>query len=274
MAAIHRLSMSQLSTFRWSLADDVEKYAAAGYRAIGIWRRKLSDAGEQAALSAIRHCGLSVSCLMWAGGFTGSGGMSFQDGVEDAMEAIRLTAALGAPCLVVYSGGRNNHILSQAWRLFHEAISRLLPLAEVLDVKLAVEPMHPASAAEWTFITSVPAALSAIDEYDSPHLTLALDTYHFGLDDDAIDQVAEAPERLAIVHVADRKKPPQEDQDRVVLGEGCIPLASVVQRLEAAGYEGYYDVKLVGPEITPDEYGRVLADSRSVLLATLAQSQP
>ena len=43
------LSMNELTTFRWSFDEDVENYAAAGYSAMGVWRQKVSDFGEERA---------------------------------------------------------------------------------------------------------------------------------------------------------------------------------------------------------------------------------
>ena len=36
------LSMNQMTTYRWSLAQDVENYQEAGYSAIGVWRKSSS----------------------------------------------------------------------------------------------------------------------------------------------------------------------------------------------------------------------------------------
>ena len=44
-----RLSMSELTTFRWSFEEDVAHYAACQIPAIGVWREKLADFGEEAS---------------------------------------------------------------------------------------------------------------------------------------------------------------------------------------------------------------------------------
>ena len=53
-----------------------------------------------------------------------------------------------AGCLVVYAGGRNNHIYRHAGRLLRLALDELLPMAEMWEVPLAIEPMHPACATD------------------------------------------------------------------------------------------------------------------------------
>lgn len=262
---MRRLSMNEFSTFRWTFDRDVLRYAEAGYSGIGLWRRKLADFGEEEGIALLLESGLEVSNVLWAGGFTGSGGVGFQESVDDALEAIRLAAAVSAGCLVIHPGGRNNHIQKQAWRLLEEALDKLLPLAEVLDVTLALEPMHPAAAEQWTFITSMDVALETLKRFQTPRLGLVLDLYHFGRDDEAIDRAVANVEKLAVVHVADSRTVPLDDQERCPLGRGEIPLARTLKRLEEAGYQGYYDVELVGPEITPEHYQCVVEGSLKAL---------
>jgi len=69
---------------------------AAGIPAIGVWRQKLADFGEEKGIELLADSGLSVSNLLWAGGFTGSDGHTYRESLNDAAEAIRLAAALNA----------------------------------------------------------------------------------------------------------------------------------------------------------------------------------
>ena len=87
-----RLAVSEMTTFRWSFEEDVQHYSEAGIEAIGIWRQKLSDFGEEKGIELLRDSGLKVSSLMWAGGFTGSDGRSYKESVADARDAIQVAA--------------------------------------------------------------------------------------------------------------------------------------------------------------------------------------
>ena len=62
---------------------------------------------------------------------------------------------------MVYSGARAGHTYNHARRLFKDALVELAPLAAELDVSLAVEPMHPACAAEFTFLHTVDDVVGA-----------------------------------------------------------------------------------------------------------------
>ena len=86
---MERLSMNEMTTYRWSFEEDVNNYVAAGVCGIGVWRQKLSDFGEEKGIELVRDSGLKVSSLLWAGGFTGSEGRSYKESIDDAKEAIQ-----------------------------------------------------------------------------------------------------------------------------------------------------------------------------------------
>ncbi|HEX7377385.1 MAG TPA: sugar phosphate isomerase/epimerase family protein [Pirellulales bacterium] len=268
-----QLSMNEMTTYRWSFEEDVAQYAAVGIPAIGVWRQKLTDFGEEKGRELIAESGLEVSNLLWAGGFTGSDDRNLRESVGDALEAIQLAAELRAGCLVVYSGGRAGHTHNHARRLVKEALKELLPAAREHDVILAIEPMHLGCAAEWTFLTSIDDALSLIDDFDSPHLKLAFDTYHFGQQEGILDQLGELAERIAVVHLGDCKSPPRLEQNRSCLGDGKVPLKEIVAALSAAGYDGYYDVELMGEEIEITDYRDLLEQSKLAFAQLAAYSE-
>lgn len=263
-----KLSMNEVTTFRWSLEQDIENYEQAGYRSIGLWRHKLSDWDEDQAIDWLSASPLNVASLSWAGGFTGSEGRTLAEAIDDAIDAVRMSAALGAGCLVVYPGGRNNHTFRHAGRLLRTALDQILPLAEALSVPLAIEPIHPACASEWTFLVDLVNVLELIDEYRCDALKLAYDTYYFTTQEE-LDLLSANTQHIGIVHLGDRRLPPSVEQDRCPLGCGLLPLREIVTSLQQAGYGGLFDVKLLGIEIENCDYWTLLKHSRTAF-ASLA----
>jgi sugar phosphate isomerase/epimerase len=143
-------------------------------------------------------------------------------------------------------------------RLLRLALDELLPIAEIFDVPLAIEPMHAACASDWTFITDLTTVLDLVEEYQSPALKLSLDTYHFPLNGSQLRLLERAAPHIAVVHLADRRFPPTPDQERCPLGSGLLPLAEIVQTLQDGGYLGWYDVKLIGPDMEAIDYWTLL----------------
>ncbi len=258
-----QLSMNETTTFRWSYEEDVAQYAAAGIPAMGVWRQKLSDCGQARGIELLRHSGLKVSHLLWAGGFTGSDGRSYRESVEDAAEALRTAAALDTGCLVVYTGARAGHTFNHARHLISGALDELTPLAAELGVTLAVEPMHPGCAADWTFLTTLDETMAMLDAVDSPQVKMVLDTYHLGQEGCLLERVSQIVPQVAIVQLGDAKCAPRGEQNRCRLGEGCVPLKEIIAALKAAGYDGYYDVELLGEELETTDYRSMLEHAKT-----------
>jgi len=258
---VGRLSVNELTTYRWSFEEDVHFYLETGIEGIGVWRDKLVDFGEEKSAELISESGIAVSCLLWAGGFTGSDGRRFSDSIEDARQAIEMAASIGSPALVLHSGGRGGHTLRHAGRLLETALAELLPVAHVAGVRLALEPMAPAAAIDWTVQTDLQETLDLVRRVDSPALGIVLDTYHWTHLPQLEPLLPELVDVLALVHLADARTFPNAEQQRCPLGRGRRPLRRVVELLEELGYQGWYDVKLMGEEIEASDYRSLLSES-------------
>ena len=256
-----QLAMNQMTTFRWSFEEDVVRYAAAGFRSMGLWRQKLSDYGEEKGLELLAEHEMSVSSLSWAGGFTGSEGWTHGESVADARQAIELAAALRAHCLVVHSGPRGLHTQNHVRRLLREALEELLPLAESLHVTLALEPMHPVAGARWTFLTDLDDALALVRSFESPRLKLVLDSYDWGREDRLSERLPRLAPQLVLVQLADGRQVPCGERNRCPLGTGNVPLGRIVGDLFSAGYHGPFEVELLGEEIESCDYENLLESS-------------
>jgi sugar phosphate isomerase/epimerase len=256
------LSINETTTFRWSFEDDVAHYAAAGIKAIGVWRQKLTDCGLPKAKELLSQHGMQPSHLFWAGGFTGSEGHSYRESIADTSETLRLAALLGTKCLVLCTGARSGHTFNHARRLVICALKELAPVAEELGVVMAIEPMHPGCAGQCTFLNSLDDAMTVLSAIDNPYAKLVLDTYHVGQSDHLVERIPEIASRIALVQLGDAKSPPKGEQNRCRLGDGKIPLRPIVCALRAAGYDGFYDVELLGEEIESIDYLALLEHAK------------
>jgi sugar phosphate isomerase/epimerase len=68
---------------------------------------------------------------------------------------------------------------------------------------------------------------------------------------------------LAVVFLSDRRREPSIDHECCRLGCGRLPLGNLVATLVEAGYDGPFDVRLMGQEIETSDYRMLLEQSRS-----------
>jgi sugar phosphate isomerase/epimerase len=241
-----RMSVSELSTYRLELQEETDALASHGFDAIALWRPKVSDIGSDAVRRLLDESSLTASSLLWGGGFTGADGMTFRDGIEDALEGLSVAATVGAETLVLHSGQRGGHTIGHARRLLVDAIEELLPEAESLGVTLALKPSHPSACDGWSFLCSLQDSIELVHRFDSERIALAVDLWHFA-DDPALDTLL--PELVAVsavVQLADRTAPPSDPPERLPPGFGTLRLAGLVSAIASMGYRGYVEFDCVG----------------------------
>ena len=255
--------MSEMTTYRWSLLDDVTHYREAEIEAIGIWRPKLVEFGEERGIELVRDSGLSVSSISWAGGFTGSNGHSFYDVMDDVREAIRIAAEFDAECVNIVSGSRAGHTLNHARRLLIAALKDLGYYAAEFGVTLAVQPMHQMFSNDWTFLTSTNETLDILQTVNLPSVKMGFDVYHLWQESRLLERIPEIVPHIAIVQLSDWREPPRSEHDRYMLGDGIIPLDRIVGSLIEAGYCGYFDIQIWSEELWESDYIRLLNRCRS-----------
>ncbi len=259
-----RLAVNELSTFRWSFEEDVLHYHAVGFEAIGIWRPKLADYGEEKGAELLQEHGLSISSLQWIGGFTGSDGRSYRDSLHDALDAIQLASDIGAETVVVLAGGRGGHTKNHANRILRMALKELSEAAQAVGVQLALEPMHIGCAHDWTFVNTIPQCLEIIAAVDSPNLGIVFDCYHLAQERLVADWLESIVPFVRLVQLGDSKHAPMGEQNRCLLGHGCVPLADIVAVFQACGYAGYYEIEIIGREVEHMCYEQILGAARIV----------
>lgn len=256
-----KIAANEMMTYRWSFEEDIANYAQAGYAAVGVWRQKLADFGEEKGAELIREAGLTVSSLHWIGGFTGSDGRGYDDSIIDAKEAIELAASLNAGCVVAYTGSRGGHTRNHARRLARGALKEVCQHAQQCNVTVAIEPMHIDCGSDWTFLNSLEDSLELLEDIGGDKLKIVCDAYHIGFCDRAISILPAAASQIGLVQLADANKPPDGEQNRCRLGEGELPLQEIVTSLCEAGYAGAFEIELLGEDVEQFEYGDLLEHS-------------
>lgn len=255
-----QLAMHGVTTFRWTLTEDVVAASEFGLRNIGLWRRKVHEFGEEKSIELLRDYGMHVSSLSWAGGFTGFRNYRLDEALADAVEAIELAREMNAGCLVLTSGGRALHTWNHAKSLLIDAMRELLMHARRNGVTLAIQPMHDIFAGDSSFLTDLDSTLDVLSVLSDDRAKIAFDVYHLAEEPNLIERIPELVPQLAIVQLNDGTFPPRSRYDRCALGDGEIPLREIVSTLHTSGYRGCYEIALWSRQIWRSDYRHLIAD--------------
>jgi sugar phosphate isomerase/epimerase len=239
------------------LAQIVDACARHGIRAIDPWRDQVAAIGLDRAVKVIRDAGLELSGYCRGGMFTADDAHR-QAAHDDNRRAVDEAKALGASCIVLVVGGlpqysRPGSALSKDIGAAHaqveDGIAELLDYAKQASMPLAIEPLHPAYAADRACVNTLRQALDVCDRLDpsrSGAVGVALDVYHVWWDFELLAQIKRAGKsRLLAFHVCDWLVPTKDIlNDRGMMGDGVIDIQSVRAAVEAQGFAGYSEIEI------------------------------
>ena len=245
-----RLSLNQITTNRWSLAEALDGCLRAQVPAIGIWRHKIAEVGLPESRRLVRDAGLHVSSVCRGGMFPAATAEERAVRIEDNRRAIDEAAELGADTLVLVCGPGPDRDIKAARRMVEDAIAALVPYARERKVTLAIEPLHPMYAAERSCITSLEEANVLADKFPADVVGIVVDVYHVWWDAMLEREVARAQARIRGFHACDWLVPtPDMLMGRGMMGDGCIDIRRIRRLVEDAGYAGFIEVEILNQAI-------------------------
>jgi sugar phosphate isomerase/epimerase len=255
-AILRRCGLSEVATPSWTVAEDIDAYAARGFAAIGIWLPKLErgpfegffipeatipDDVVSATADHVRTAGIAVSHLVLTGFYTEP---ELSDRIEHTLHAMDVAAALGASCVVVAPGRRNGRAYAETRDFAARALTEVFERARRPEVLLAVEPII---AWQSDYLNTLGEALELVELVGHPNLGVYPDSFHLWRTGTMLDDVERADGRIFGVHLNDAAT--GDDQHNRLPGEGDLPLVEIVRAIEATGYRGTYDNELMDPSL-------------------------
>lgn len=266
-ADLSRLSLNQITTRGWSVAEAAAACRARRLDWIGLWRDKVAEYGIEATVAVLAEHGLRVSSLCRGGFFAAADAEQRAANARDNRAAVDEAAALGTDVLVLVCGGMAGVTLPAARDMVAEGIAALAPYAQDQGVRLALEPLHPMFAADRSVIVTLAQALDLAEQFPAEQVGVVVDPYHLWWDPLLDEQIARAAGRILSFQVCDWLDPlPDPLLGRGMMGDGVVDLHHLYTAVEAAGYTGPIEVEIFNQTVwdTPGEQTLDLAVERYV----------
>jgi len=245
LSDIRRLSFNQATAERASLSDVIESCVRHGVPAISVWRHKLAETSAQVAARQIRDAGLAVSSVCRGGMFPAPTKEERAARIEDNRRAIDDAALLGAEVLVLVCGAAPDRDLVSARRMVADGIAEIAPYAAERNVRLGIEPLHPAFCAERSCITTMREARLISEKFASSNVGVVVDVYHVWWDPERAEEITRLGDRIAGFHTNDWLVPVKNVlMNRGMMGDGVIELRRIRGEVERAGYQGLIEVEI------------------------------
>jgi sugar phosphate isomerase/epimerase len=248
-----RLSVSAVSSWQWTLDDDLRFWSEAGIDHVGLSFRKLEEAGIDVAVARVGNAGLRVSNIVELGWWDLADRATWpaqQDGLFAAVDA---AAALGG-CLVLTTGPARALDWNAAADALDDALAPVRSTAIANGVPLTVEHTGPLRL-DLSFCTTLH---DGIDLAGRLGIGVCMEINSCFAERGLAATIADAGAVLAHVQLSDFVIGSLCTPDRAVPGDGDIPLGAIVGMLRAAGYSGAFEIEMVGPRIEDEGYASAI----------------
>lgn len=244
---LSRLAIHTQTNKPWSLGQCIDAYCRVGVKGISVWRHALEPMGAKEAGRMLRDAGMHVPALVRGGFFVATDEKSRQAAIDFNRTCIDEAAEIGAEMVVLVVGAVPGLALDEARRQVAEGISKVLDHASERSVRLAIEPMHPMYAADRSCINRMAEAREICQQLRHPMLGIAVDVYHVWWDPDLKQEIELAGEQGTLFgfDICDwRVETRHPLNDRGLMGDGCIPVATIRGWVEDAGFRGFHEVEV------------------------------
>jgi sugar phosphate isomerase/epimerase len=269
----YRFGVSEFTTNPLTFEQDIALYAEAGVQYIEVVEDKLDETHLDTQMALLHDHGLTVSS--WQPSVRTlfpSHGQPEPKPIPERLARFRHSLERLAPYapdapFVSNTGippdGNIQRVIETAVREY----ALLADFAAGLGARIALEPLNASIANIESAIWTVAQAMEIIHAVGRDNFGLCLDTWNVWQNADIAAEIAGAGDRIFVAQISDWRTP-RSFQDRVIPGQGTIPLPTLLRAIREAGFAGPYSVEIFSGQNLPDSLWN--ADPRDVILRSRA----
>jgi sugar phosphate isomerase/epimerase len=252
-----RISVSAICSYKWSLEEDLKFYEQAGITNIGASVVKLQDAGWEEGTRRLLESGIRVSNLIGLGPFDLQDPTHWDEQRDRLWKALAAGSALGVDCIIFTTGPAGALPWEDAADALEAALTPVLADARERNIPFALEHTNNLRV-DVGFLHSLHDAIDLARRLDTG---VCMEINACWAERDLNGTITDGADRLALVQASDYKIGTTCTPDRLVPGDGDIPLRRILGQVLAAGYTGTFDLELIGPKIEEEGYAGAIRRS-------------
>jgi sugar phosphate isomerase/epimerase len=244
-----RFGISQYTTHPLSFEEDLALLQDEGIGYIEVCEGKLDPKNPEPQLEKLKATGLQVSSVQprlhsLFPDFPRPEPKSPKERMAKLKETIKLFGKhFPGTTLVTIPGAVPNGDFALGYREAGIQYKDVAKAAEDHGVKVALEPLNPILMNTDAFIVTLKNAGRVVEEIDSPAFGLFVDVWHIWEETDAPKLIRKYGDKIFGVHVNDWHTP-RAFGDRVLPGQGEMPLVELVNAIRSTSYRGAYTLEI------------------------------
>jgi sugar phosphate isomerase/epimerase len=240
-----RVSVNGVALASRPAAPHLRWAAEVGIAAYGLPVAGVLRDGTEAVAGAAHATGVSIAYLIIPSMFTLDRPERWDMEAERMRVAIDACVEVGTRILYATTGPAGRMSFEEAASAFTAAAKTVGRFAAERGVTLLVEPTSGLRA-DLGFLTSL---RDTVDVAAAANLEVCADLLWCWRERDLATTVSESVDAIGLVQVSDCEAAPPSLPCRLVPGDGAVDLERPVRLLLDAGYDGLFDVELLGPAI-------------------------
>ena len=256
-----RISIHPVCFMGASFAELAENWRKLGARRVGLINQFLDEQGLDTVQAAVRAGGYKVETINHV--FLSMGQNLDPD--EETWEVPRARLSrqienakvLGSNSIYVMSGGHGTLTWSKAAECFSAAIAPCVEQAKAAGVAILVEN----ASALFADVHIAHSLRDAVILAEISGIGVCMDFFGSWCEAELPETVERAAPRLGLVQVCDYVYGDRSLPCRAVPGDGTIPVQRLLGWILESGYQGAFDLEIMGPRL--DREGRLPAIARS-----------
>jgi sugar phosphate isomerase/epimerase len=229
---------------RQTVEEDVALWTDLGIENVGLISPKLEAAGWRASQQAMLDAKLTVSSMS-----------AYRHEMVESLWPFM--AAVGCDALYTVAGSSNGLLWEEAAEIYCQEMAPIVARAKEAGVRLAVEPTNPLRS-DVSFVHSV---RDALDLARMAGIGIVVDFYSAWYERGLERLVRDNIDLVTLVQIGDYKLGTFDIPNRCAIGEGDIPVEGLMRMVLDAGYEGPFDLEILGPRIEEEGYRAPIARS-------------
>ena len=255
-----RISVNNICFMDESIAQQVAHWPALSSQRFSVVGPQLDTEGEHLVSRALADGGYALETIVHP--FSSAAALDCDERIlaqaRNRLSAqIAVAKRLGARSIYMTTGARGNLDWEQAAASFATAIAPCVAEAKTAGIALMIENAPP-QYADLHIAHTLRDALTLAEIAD---IGVCIDLVGCWTEADLKALIEQTLPRCHLVQVSDYRLGDRSLPSRAVPGDGALPLKQLLQWILDAGYEGSFDLELLGPRIEAE--GRLASMRRA-----------
>ncbi len=241
--------ISEACTMPATFAQDVAACAASGCKAMEVWLTKLEQHLETQSVEDTKQlltkANIVLAAAAYQGGLLLSQGEARKTHFDHYRHRLELCERFAIGVIVLVADFRQTPQPTHLERAV-VSLTQAGQWAAGFGVRVALE-----FRAADTFCSSLDTAVRLVEACGESNVGVCLDLFHFWNGPSKFEDLdLLTPANLAHVQISDLSSVPRElasDADRILPGDGDLPLAKFARKLRQLGYDGFISLEMMNP---------------------------